>query len=116
MMHACDLSSSHFQSVLLGFKRKCDVTSGRFRQLCKSVYSRYEEIMSVRLKKLIGSIVIVVLAFLYALVATTIAASKLADSSGWIHLVYFFVTGLMWVVPAIFIISWMTKPGKAEKQ
>lgn len=72
--------------------------------------------MPVRLKKLIGSILIVVLAILYALVATTIAAAKLADASGWVHLIYFLVTGIFWVVPAIFLINWMMKPPKASKQ
>ncbi len=71
--------------------------------------------MPVRLKKLIGSILIVVIAFVYALVATTIAAAKLADASGWIHLLYFLLTGLFWVVPAMFIITWMTKPGKNQR-
>lgn len=72
--------------------------------------------MSVRVKKLIGSVLIIVIAFIYALVATTIAAAKLADANGWIHLIYFLTTGLFWVVPAMFIITWMTKPGKHETE
>lgn len=68
--------------------------------------------MNVRTKKLIGSVLIIVMAIFYALIATTIAASKLADASGWVHLAYFLVTGIFWVVPAMFLISWMTKPGK----
>lgn len=72
--------------------------------------------MPVRLKKLIGSILIVALAMLYALVATTIASAKLADASGWVHLVYFLLTGVFWVVPAIFLINWMMRPPKARKQ
>lgn len=68
--------------------------------------------MNVRLKKLIGSVLIVIIAILYALVATTIAASKLADASGWVHLIYFLFTGLLWIVPAMFIISWMMRPPK----
>lgn len=71
--------------------------------------------MSVRIKKLIGSLLIIVIAMLYALLATTIAAAKLADSSGWVHLIYFLFTGLFWVVPAMFIISWMTRPSKAKE-
>ena len=71
--------------------------------------------MPVRLKKLIGSVLIIVLAMLYALVATTIAAAKLADASGWVHLIYFLFTGMLWVVPAIFLISWMMRPPKNNK-
>jgi len=79
------------------------------------VYPSYRYIkdpMNVRLKKLIGSVLIVVIAMLYALVATTIAAAKLADASGWVHLLFFLISGLLWVVPAMFIITWMTRPPK----
>ena len=68
--------------------------------------------MPVRIKKLVGSILIVAMAIIYALVATTIAASRLADAGGWVHLFYFLFTGLFWVVPEMFIISWMTKSAK----
>ncbi|MEM9332565.1 MAG: DUF2842 domain-containing protein [Pseudomonadota bacterium] len=70
--------------------------------------------MNVRLKKLIGSVLIVVIALLYALLATTIAAARLADANGWVHLIYFLVTGFLWVIPAMFIISWMTRPPKTN--
>ena len=70
--------------------------------------------MNVRLKKLIGSFLIVIIAGIYALVATTIATAKLADASGWVHLIYFLVTGLLWIVPAMFIISWMMRPPKPK--
>lgn len=72
----------------------------------------YLTLMNVRLKKLIGSVLIVVIAMLYALLATTIASAKLADANGWIHLAYFLVTGVLWIVPAMFIISWMMRPPK----
>ena len=68
--------------------------------------------MKQRTKKLIGTVLIVALAILYAVVATTIAAAKLADASGWIHLAYFLVTGVFWVVPAMWVISWMMRPPK----
>ena len=70
--------------------------------------------MPVRLKKLIGSVLIIVIAMVYALIATTVAAARLADASGWVHLIYFLLTGLFWVVPAMFIISWMTRPSKQK--
>ncbi len=66
--------------------------------------------MSQRVRKLFGSIAILVLVTLYAVLATTIASAKLADAGGWIHLVYFLVTGLLWIVPAMFIIKWMMRP------
>jgi len=55
----------------------------------------------------------VILVIVYALIATTIATLKLADSPWWVHLVYFFFTGLLWVLPAMWLVSWMT--GKKKK-
>ena len=70
--------------------------------------------MPVRLKKLIGTALILALVVLYALVATTIAAYRLAGSPWYFHLAYFLFTGVLWVVPAMFIIRWMEGPRKSK--
>jgi Na+/serine symporter len=59
--------------------------------------------MPVRLKKLIGTVIIVALVVVYALVATTIATYRLAESEWYVHLLYFLFTGVLWVVPAMFV-------------
>lgn len=66
--------------------------------------------MPVRLRKFIGTILIVALVLLYALLANTIAVATLGESSWWVHLLYFSVTGLIWVLPAMLIIKWMAGP------
>ncbi|TCU17283.1 DUF2842 domain-containing protein [Rhizobium sullae] len=66
--------------------------------------------MPVRLRKFIGTILIVVLVILYALLANTIAVATLAESPWWVHLLYFSLTGLLWVLPAMLIIKWMAGP------
>jgi len=66
--------------------------------------------MPQRIRKLIGTVLIVALVVLYALVATAIATHKLADASSLAHLTYFFITGVFWIVPAMFIIKWMLRP------
>ncbi|WP_419912681.1 DUF2842 domain-containing protein [Hoeflea sp.] len=66
--------------------------------------------MPVRLRKLIGMIALIVLVVLYALIATTVATYRLAESPWWVHLLYFLVTGLLWILPAMFIIRWMERP------
>ena len=63
--------------------------------------------MSTSLRKLIGSVLLVVLVIVYALVATAIASARLADAPGWAQAVDFMVSGIVWVVPAMFIIKWM---------
>ncbi len=61
-------------------------------------------------RKLLGTVLLFVLVILYALIATTIATARLADSPGWVHLLYFLVTGILWVLPAMALISWMMRP------
>lgn len=63
--------------------------------------------MSTSIKKLFGTFVLVALVILYALIATAIASAQLAESAWWVHMLYFFFTGILWVVPAMFIIKWM---------
>ncbi|RFC62902.1 DUF2842 domain-containing protein [Fulvimarina endophytica] len=72
--------------------------------------------MPVRLKKFIGTIVIIVLVTLYALLATTIAVGFLGESSGWVHLAYFFFTGFLWIIPAMVVIKWMETPPRRERR
>jgi len=71
--------------------------------------------MPVRLRKLIGTVLILALVVLYALVATTIATYRLAESAWYVHLLYFLLTGIFWVVPAMFLIRWMEGPRKSKQ-
>ncbi len=71
--------------------------------------------MPVRLKKLIGTILLVLLVTIYALLATIIAVANLAESSAWVHLLYFAVTGILWILPAMAIIWWMAQPPKKAR-
>ena len=66
--------------------------------------------MPIRLRKFIGTILIIVLLLGYALLANTIAVATLGNAPWWGHLLYFFLTGLLWVLPAMVIIKWMAGP------
>ena len=72
----------------------------------------YGSAMPVRLKKLIGTILLVALVIVYALAATTIAAGRLAESGPVVHFFFFLVSGLLWVLPAMGIIKWMVREPK----
>ncbi|HEY9056558.1 MAG TPA: DUF2842 domain-containing protein [Aurantimonas sp.] len=63
--------------------------------------------MSVRIKKLVGAIILLTLVVVYAILATAFATLYLAESSGWVHLAYFLFSGILWVVPAMVVIKWM---------
>ena len=66
--------------------------------------------MPVRLKKLIGTVLLVALVCVYAIVATIVAVAQLAESGPLVHLAYFAFTGVLWVLPAMLIIKWMNTP------
>ena len=70
--------------------------------------------MPMRLKSFIGMLVLIALVVVYALVATTVATYRLSESEWYVHLAFFGFSGLLWVVPAMFVISWMLKPKKEK--
>ncbi len=71
--------------------------------------------MQLRLRKLIGTVLMIVLVVIYAVFATAFASLHLAQSSGWVHLGFFLVSGFLWVAPAALLIRWMEGySGKAK--
>jgi uncharacterized membrane protein YuzA (DUF378 family) len=68
--------------------------------------------MSPRLKKLIGTIVMVMFVALYALIIVALAPRILTGSSKLVELLFYIVAGLAWVIPLLPLIRWMErKPG-----
>lgn len=65
--------------------------------------------MNPRLRSFIGTVALLVLLGGYFLVILTIAAMVLPGRSTAFELGYWAVTGLLWAIPAGFIIKWMAK-------
>ena len=72
--------------------------------------------MPVRVKKLIGTVLLVLLVIVYALIATMVAVAQLSQSGPVVHLLFLFLSGLLWILPAMWIIKWMVKPPKAASR
>jgi hypothetical protein len=66
--------------------------------------------MSVRTRKFIGTIALLVLVIVWALLAMALAQSALTDINGWVATLFYVVAGLGWVLPAMPLISWMARP------
>jgi len=66
--------------------------------------------MSIRTRKFIGTVGLLVLVCVWALLAMALAQSALTDISGWVAAIYYAVAGLGWVLPAMPLISWMSRP------
>jgi hypothetical protein len=63
--------------------------------------------MPVRLKRLIGTIVILLFVLLYALTASLAGDVIVRHQPLWLQLIYFAIAGLLWILPVGALISWM---------
>jgi hypothetical protein len=70
--------------------------------------------MSIRIRKLIGTVALLVLVSVWALLAMALAQSVLTDINGFVAAIFYLVAGLGWVLPAMPLISWMAKPDKIK--
>jgi hypothetical protein len=68
--------------------------------------------MSIRTRKLIGTVALLLLVTVWGLLAMTLAQSVLTDINGFVAAIFYVVAGLGWVLPAMPIVSWMARPDK----
>lgn len=66
--------------------------------------------MTMRIRKLIGTVALIVFVTLYVVAAITVGDIRIATAHWSVQILYFFVAGLVWVVPAALIIRWMQRP------
>ncbi len=66
--------------------------------------------MTIRTRKLIGAIVLILFLTVYALVAMMVAIALQVNASKLVEVFYYIVAGLLWVIPAGAIIWWMQRP------
>jgi len=69
--------------------------------------------MPIRLRKFIGAILLILLVVTWALLAMALAQSPLVRTNGMIEALYCVVAGLGWVLPAMPLIRWMSRPDPA---
>ncbi len=65
--------------------------------------------MPARLKKLIGTFALLAWIAVYALVAANLGATVLPDAHWAVEFLYYLFAGLAWIVPAGFLIQWMSE-------
>ena len=66
--------------------------------------------MPMRWRKLIGAVALFVLVIVWALGAMGLAQTVLTSTSGLVATIYYVVAGLGWVLPAMPLIKWMSRP------
>jgi len=70
--------------------------------------------MPIRVRKLIGTIALLALVIVWALVAMALAQPVLATGNRLAEAAYYILAGIGWVLPAMPLIAWMSRPGKNE--
>jgi len=66
--------------------------------------------MSIRLRKLVGTVLLLTLVIVWSLVAMTLAPMVLPNLTGFLAFLYYVVTGIGWVLIAMPLIRWMQRP------
>ena len=63
--------------------------------------------MNVRLRKLIGSVALIVFSLAYYAFAISVAIARLPDLATPWHILFYFVTVVIWFIPAAVIVRWV---------
>ena len=69
--------------------------------------------MTIRTRKLVGAVALIALVIVWSLTAMALAQTVLTSISGLVATIYYVLAGLGWVLPAMPLIKWMSRPDKA---
>jgi hypothetical protein len=70
----------------------------------------YISVMTIRTRKLFGTVALLVLVVVWSLMGMTVAQTPWLANSGLLQAIFYVVAGIGWVLPAMPIISWMARP------
>lgn len=66
--------------------------------------------MTLRTRKLVGTVLLLVFVAVYALLAMAAAVVLQVNANKLVELAYYVIAGFAWIVPAGLLIKWMHKP------
>jgi hypothetical protein len=66
--------------------------------------------MPIRLRKFIGAVALFVLVIVWALVAMALAQAPAIHDNTFASIAYYVIAGMGWVLPAMPLVRWMTRP------
>jgi hypothetical protein len=66
--------------------------------------------MTVRLRKLLGAVALLILVLTWVLTAMAFAQMPVIKANALVEGLYYVVAGLGWVLPAMPLIRWMSRP------
>jgi hypothetical protein len=68
--------------------------------------------MPIRMRKLIGAVVLIVLVVCWSLLAMALAQLPVIKANKLVEAIYYVLAGLGWVLPAMPLIKWMSGGGQ----
>jgi hypothetical protein len=68
--------------------------------------------MPIRVRKFIGTIALILLVVVWALVAMAVAQAPFIFDNMIASIAYYVIAGIGWVLPAMPIVSWMSRPSR----
>lgn len=70
--------------------------------------------MKDRTRKLIGAVALLLFLAAYTILALAVAVVLQVNTTDkWIELAFYIIAGLIWVIPAAWIVSWMSRSSPA---
>jgi hypothetical protein len=67
-----------------------------------------------KIRKLIGAAFLAVFVPFYALLAMSVAGARLPQTTILTQTIFYAVAGLLWVIPAGLVITWMQRPDRDD--
>jgi hypothetical protein len=67
-------------------------------------------VMTIRSRKFFGTIALLCLVVVWSLLGMTVAQTPWLAKSGLLQAIFYVVAGIGWVLPAMPIVSWMSRP------
>jgi hypothetical protein len=71
-------------------------------------------LLPIRLRKFLGMLAMVVLVVVYSLVIMIVAVKLLPGTAWYTQMLFFAVGGILWIVPSMGLIWWMTRPDRPK--
>ncbi|MGK2739604.1 DUF2842 domain-containing protein [Tepidicaulis sp. LMO-SS28] len=66
--------------------------------------------MPMRLRKLIGTFVLVAWIIIYTMLAVSLATASFFPQHVAVLLLYYLIAGIAWVIPVRYLLRWMQRP------
>ena len=70
--------------------------------------------MHIRTRKLIGTVALLLLVTVWALLAMAFAQIALRSANGLVAALFYVIAGLGWVLPAMPLVAWMVRPDRTQ--